>query len=69
MDDLRFINPWEAYDEDSLSQTSLQPNNKKSLVPNTPNMMLICIGALVQQRDGDKSVIWMVEIYFYNMNK
>ena len=28
--------------------------------------MANCIGALVRQRDGDKSVIWMVEIYFYN---
>ena len=32
VDDLRFINPWEAPDEDGLSQTTLQPNNKESLV-------------------------------------
>ena len=38
-----------------------------SCVPNTPNTMAICIGALVRRRDGDKSVIWMVEIYFYNL--
>ena len=38
-----------------------------SCVPNTPNTNANCIGALVQQRDGDKSVIWMVEIYFYNL--
>ena len=40
-----------------------------SCVPNTPNTMTICVGALVRRRDGDKSVIWMVEIYFYNLNK
>ena len=27
------------------------------------------IGAVVWRRDGDKSVIWMAEIYFYNLNK
>ena len=49
-----------------------QPSNQiqeTSCVPNTPDTMVNCIGALVQQRDGDKSVIWMVEIYFYNLNK
>ena len=40
-----------------------------SYVPNTPNTMADCIGALARQKDGDKSVIWMVEIYFYNLNK
>ena len=40
-----------------------------SCVPNTPNTMANCIGALVRRRDDDKSVIWMVEIYFYNLNK
>ena len=40
-----------------------------SCVPNTPNTMANCIGALVRWRDGDKSVILMVEIYFYNPNK
>ena len=40
-----------------------------SCVPNTPNTMENCIGALVRRRDGDKSVILMVEIYFYNLNK
>ena len=40
-----------------------------SCVPNTPNTMENCIGALVQRSDGDKSVIWMVEIYFYDLNK
>ena len=36
-------------------------------VPNTPNKLTICIGALVRRRYGDKSVIRMVEIYFYNL--
>ena len=40
-----------------------------SYVPNTPNTMANCIGELVRLKDGDKSVIWMVEIYFYNLNK
>ena len=40
-----------------------------SCVPNTPNRMANCIGALVRRRDGDESVIWMVEIYIYNLNK
>ena len=40
-----------------------------SCVPNTPNTMANCIGALVRRRDGDKSVILMAEIYFYNPNK
>ena len=40
-----------------------------SCVPNTPNTVANCIGALVRQRYGDKSVIWMVEKYFDNMNK
>ena len=67
MDDLRFINPWEASDEDSISQATLQPNNKVSCVPNTPNIMVNCIGALVRRRDGDTSAIWMVDIGFCNL--
>ena len=70
MDDLRFINLWEAWDEDGLSQTTLQSNYKVSLVsPTHPNTMANCIGALVRRRDGDKSLTLMVEIYFYNRNK
>ena len=52
--------------------TLKQPCNQiqgTSCVPNTPNTMENCIGALVWQRDGDKSVILMVEMYFYNLNK
>ena len=33
VDDLRFINPWEAQDEDGLSQTTLQPNTTNLLCP------------------------------------
>ena len=40
-----------------------------SCVPTTPNTMASCIDALIRRRDGDKSVILMVEIYFYNLNK
>ena len=39
-----------------------------SCVPNTPNTMVNCIGALVRRRDGDKSVVWIVDIGFYNAN-
>ena len=35
-----------------------------SCVPNTPNTMANCIGALVQRRDGDKSVVMIVDIDF-----
>jgi hypothetical protein len=40
-----------------------------SCVPNTPNTMANCIGALVRLRDGDTSVVWIVDIGFYNLNK
>ena len=30
--------------------------------------MVNCIGALVRQRDGDTSVIWIVDIDFCNNN-
>ena len=39
-----------------------------SFVPNTPNIMANCIGALVRRRDGDTSVIWIVDIDFDNRN-
>ena len=38
-----------------------------SCVPNTPNTMANCIGTLVQQIDGDTSVVWIVDIGFYNL--
>ena len=39
-----------------------------SCVPNTPNTMTNRIGALVRRRDGDKSVVWIVDIDFRNRN-
>ena len=48
-----------------------QPCNqitKVSCVPNTPNTMVICIGALVRRRDGDTSVVMIVNIDFCNSN-
>ena len=42
-----------------------QPYNQiqeSSYVPNTPNTMVNCIGALVRRRDGGTSAIWMVDI-------
>ena len=47
-----------------------QPYNQKqeiSCVPHTPNTMVSCIGALVRQRDGKTSVVWMVDIGFCNL--
>ena len=35
-----------------------------SCVPNTPNTMANCIGAPVQRRDGDKSVVTILDINF-----
>ena len=35
-----------------------------SCVPNTPNTMENFIGALVRRRDGDKSVVWIVDMNF-----
>ena len=32
-----------------------------SCVPNTPNTIVSCIGALVRRRDGKMQVIWMVK--------
>ena len=37
-----------------------------SYVPNTPNTMANCMGALVWRRDDDTSVIWIVDIGFCN---
>ena len=68
VDDLKCINPWGAQDEDGLSQATLQPNNKESLVsPKHPNTMVNCIGALVRRRDGDTSAIWIVDNSFCNL--
>ena len=48
-----------------------QPCNqiiKSLLCPNTPNTMVNCIGALVRRRDGDTSVVMIVDIDFCNRN-
>ena len=39
-----------------------------SCVPNTSNTMANCIGALVRRRDGDKSVVWIVDMSFCSAN-
>ena len=39
-----------------------------SCVPNTPNTMANCIGALVRRRDDDKSVVWIVDMSFCSAN-
>ena len=39
-----------------------------SCVPNTPNTMANCIDALVWQRDGDESVVWIVDMSFCSAN-
>ena len=47
-----------------------QPCNQKQeifCVPNTPNTMVSCIGALVQRRDGKTSVVWIVDMSFCNL--
>ena len=38
-----------------------------SCVPKTPNTLANYIGALVRRRDGDTSVVWIVDIGFYNL--
>ena len=48
-----------------------QPRNQIqeiSCVPNTPNTIANCIGALVRRRDGDKSVVWIVDMSFCSAN-
>ena len=39
-----------------------------SCVPNTPNAMANRIGALVWRRDGEKSVVWIVDMSFCSAN-
>ena len=48
-----------------------QPCNqitKSLLCPDTPNTMVNCIGALVRRRDGDTSVVMIVDVDFCNRN-
>jgi hypothetical protein len=44
----------------SLSSNPAIKRQEVSCVPNTPNTLVICIGALVQQRDSEIQVIWMI---------
>ena len=39
-----------------------------SCVPNTRNTMANCIGALARRRDGDISVVWIVDMSFCSAN-
>ena len=39
-----------------------------SCVPNTPDTMANCIGALVRRRDGDKTIVWIVDMSFCSAN-
>ena len=39
-----------------------------SCVTNTPNTMANCTGELVQRRDGDKSVVRIVDMSFCSAN-
>ena len=39
-----------------------------SCVPNTPNTMENCIGALFPRKDGDKAVVWIVDMSFCSAN-
>ena len=39
-----------------------------SCVPNTPDTMANCIGALVRRTDGDKSVVWIVDMRLCSAN-
>ena len=39
-----------------------------SCVPNTPNTMANYIGALFRRRDGDESVVWIVDMSFCSAN-
>ena len=48
-----------------------QPSNqitKSLLYPQHTNTMVNCIGALVRRRDGDTSVVVIVDIDFCNRN-
>ena len=50
----------------SLKQPCNQITKSLSCVPNTPNTVVNCIGALVRRRDGDTRVVMIVDIDFYN---
>jgi hypothetical protein len=44
----------------SLSSNPAIKIEEVSCVPNTPNILLRCMGALVQRRDSEIQVIWMI---------
>ena len=45
----------------SLSSNPVIKIQEVFCIPNTPNTIFSCIGALVRRRDGKRQVIWMVE--------
>ena len=51
-----------------MKMVSLDQIQEIPCVPNTPNTMANCIGALVRRRDGDKSVVWIVDMSFCSAN-
>jgi hypothetical protein len=44
----------------SLSSNPAITIQKVSCVPNTPNTLVRCIGALVRRRDSEIQVVWMI---------
>ena len=66
-----YASPRSIYARRRMKIVSLkQPCNQLqeiSCVPSTPSTMENCIGALVRRRDGDASVICIVDIGFCNM--
>ena len=52
----------------SPKQPCNQILKKVPCFPNTLNTMVNCIGALVRRRDGDKSVVWILDMSFCSAN-
>ena len=63
MDHSKIIDTFETY-QISLSSNPAIKIHDVSCVPNTPNTIVSCIGALVRPRDGKIHVIWMVKYGF-----
>ena len=68
MDDLRFIELREVEFEDGLSSNPAIKIQEVSCVPNAPNTMINCIGALVRRRDDKIRVIWVAKRSNINLN-
>ena len=51
----------------SLSNNPAITIQKVSCVPNTPNTLVRCIGALVRRRDNEIQVIWMIISSNFNL--